>query len=504
MYIYNKLKKIALAALVMVMAAACTDNFEELNTDPTLVTEDLVQPGVLFTGVLKRSIFDSYRNTAGRIGEFSQYYASQASGNLFTPSNYTSPFNWYRSYIINLNEILRLTEDDVQRNDQNAMARIWKVWVFHMMTDAYGDLPYFEAAQDVNNVINQPEYDTQEAIYRDMLKELDEAAAQLGSVGDQISYGDADVLFQGNVDSWERFANSLRLRLAIRARFADASLASEHINDVLNAPLIDEKSENASLSTLPPSETENPDNVNFVYNRNLTAETPMFVGFAIADVMIPTDDPRMPVFFNPAADDSTLYRARPIQLAQEQKGVYGSDSVASVGPLLNADVYEIIVFNAAETYLLRAEAAFAGITGENAEDMYVTGIEMSMEQYDVPEAEVTEFLNEPGVVYEGSDEERFEKIVTQKYISMFFQGHQGYAEFRRTGYPKVWIGNEVGVVDNIPRRFTYPEDEYLKNEENVREAASRMGGDELDTRIWWDARPGLPFEHPLQDVFPPN
>ncbi|MGM0622286.1 MAG: SusD/RagB family nutrient-binding outer membrane lipoprotein, partial [Bacteroidota bacterium] len=61
-----------------------------------------------------------------------------------------------------------------------------------------------------------------------------------------------------------------------------------------------------------------------------------------------------------------------------------------------------------------------------------------------------------------------------------------------------------GVVDHIPRRFTYPEDEYLKNEDNVREAASRLGGDELDTKVWWDKRPGLPYGHPLQDVFPPN
>jgi hypothetical protein len=105
MQLYNKLKKIALSIMVITMVGACTNNFEELNTNPTLVTEDIIQPNVLFTSVLKNSIFDSYENTAGRIGEFSQYYASQASGNLFTPTNYSSPFNWYRSYVINLNEI---------------------------------------------------------------------------------------------------------------------------------------------------------------------------------------------------------------------------------------------------------------------------------------------------------------------------------------------------------------------------------------------------------------
>lgn len=504
MQLYKNLKKIGAFTMIILLVGACTGDFDEINTNPTLLTEDKVQASVLFTSVLKRSIYASYENTGGRVGEFSQYYASQASGNLFTPSNYPSPFNWYRSYIVNINEVIRLTADDPQKADQHAMARIWKTWLFHMMTDAYGDIPYFEAAQDVENVINQPKYDTQEDIYTDMLNELKEAAAQLGSQGDQESFGNADVLYQGDVESWEKLANSLRLRLAIRARFANETLASEHITDVINAPLIDENNENASLETLPPSESENSDNVNFVYNRNLTATTPMFVGFAITDVMIPTDDPRMPVFLTPAEADTTTYRGRPIQLAQEQKPFYGQDSVASVGPLLNADTYEIIVMNAAEVYFLRAEAAYANITGEVAEEMYVLGIQHSMEQYDVAEEVVTDFLNQDVGNLSGTEEEQFEKIVTQKYISMFFQGYQGYAEMRRTGYPKVWIGNEVGVVDNIPRRFTYPEDEYLKNEENVSAAAANIGGDELDTKVWWDKRSGLPFEHPLQDVFPPN
>ncbi len=505
MKLYNIFQKIMFLTVILVMVGACTGNFEELNTDRRLLTEEKIQSAVLFTGVLKKSIFQSYEDTRGRIGEFSQYYASQASGNLFTPSDYTSPFNWYRSYVINLNEIIRLVGDDPQKTDQEAMARIWRVWIYHMMTDAYGDIPYTQAAKGFEDVIIQPEYDTQQEIYTDMLNELKEAASMLGSQPDQISFGSADILYQGNADSWKRFANSLRMRLAIRARFADANLAAEHITDVIDDPMIMENSQNAVLSTLQPTPTEDPDNINMVYEYYLTNNTPFFVGFAITDVMIPTDDPRMPVFFTPSIDSVKSYRGRPIQLAQEQKDPYGQDMVASVGPYLMAETYDIIVFNAAETHFLRAEAAFAGITTEDAAEQYYTGIEMSMQQYNVPEAQVTEFLNDPGVVYEGGDEVKFEKIITQKYIAMFFQGHQGWAEFRRTGYPRVWIGNEVGVTNGqIPRRFTYPNDEYLKNEENVREAAARMGGDLMTTKVWWDARPGVPFRHPLQDVFPPN
>src|SRR5690606_28979904 len=142
---------------------------------------------------------DSYQD--GRIGEFSGYYASQSSGNIFAVNDYTSPFNYYRNFVINISEVLRLTADDPQKNDQHAMARIWKAWIYHIITDSYGDIPYFEAAQGLDNVINQPKYDSQEAVYRDLLNELKEAEAQLGSQGNQISFGNADSLYQGDVES---------------------------------------------------------------------------------------------------------------------------------------------------------------------------------------------------------------------------------------------------------------------------------------------------------------
>ncbi len=502
MKIYNKFKKIALLTIVLVAAGACTDDWDELNTSPTLLAENVVQPETIFTSVLRSSILASYDRN--RIGEFSSYYANQATGNIFSVANYTSPFNWYGDYIINIKEVERLTADNPRKNDQNAMAKIWKVWLFHIVTDIYGDIPYHEAAQPVNSVINQPAYDSQEEIYRAMLTELDEAEAQLGSQGDQISMGNADIMYQGDIESWKKFANSLRFRLAIRARFADPGLASQHVNDVIDAPLIDENSENASLATLPPTATESSSNVNEIWTSNVQGSANTLVGFGITNVMNPTDDPRRPIYFEPASDGSG-YRGRPVQLLQEEKDPYGTESVATIGPWFLEEVVEIIIFEAAETYFLRAEAAFADITGEDANEMYREGIETNMERYNVPQAEIADFLSEPVGTLDGTEEEQFEKIATQRYIAQFWQHSQGYAIFRRTGYPKVWIGSEPGITGGeFPRRFDYPDSEYLKNEENVLEAAARMGGDEVMTRVWWDARPGVPFDHPLQGEFPPN
>ena len=115
------------------------------------------------------------------------------------------------------------------------MARIWKVWVFQELTDAYGDIPYSQAALSVDSVVNQPKYDTQEFIYADMLNELKEAVANLNPDPSLTSFGTADLLFSGSTDNWARLGNSLRLRLAMRIRYADPTLAQQNITDVIGS-----------------------------------------------------------------------------------------------------------------------------------------------------------------------------------------------------------------------------------------------------------------------------
>jgi hypothetical protein len=502
MQLHSKLKNIAAFTVMVLMAGACTENFEELNTNPMLLTEDMVQPPTLFTSVLKNSIYETFN--PGRIHEFAGYYGNQATGNILSVSDYTSPFNNYRTHIINLSEVIRLTADDPRLNDQNAMARIMKVWNYHIMTDAYGDIPYSQAARPVTEVINQPVYDTQRDIYVDMLNELKEAAAQLGAVADQISFGKADILYQGNVENWKKFANSLRLRLANRVRFVEQALAEQHITEVIAAPLIDENSENASLETLPPSATENSTNVSPIYNRYLTATTDIFVGLPVTDIMNRVDDPRLPLFAEPIAN-GVSFRGRPIQLLQDEKDAYPDENVSAVGPLLKAEKYEIIVMNAAEVYFLRAELALAGITGEDEATLYRQGIEASLNQYNVDQDEIDAFMAGEAGTLTGTEEEQLELIINQKFVATFFQAYEAWSEFRRTGYPKIWVGSEKGVTNgNIPRRLTYPADEYNKNESNITAASARIGGDNLMTRVWWDVRPGLPYAHPLQGTFPPN
>ena len=149
----------------------------------------------------------------------------------------------------------------------------------------------------------------------------------------------------------------------------------------------------------------------------------------------------------------------------------------------------------------------AGLSGEDAVQMYRNGITQSLEQYGISTGAVNTYLASPAAgIGTGTDEEKLENIIVQKYLAMYHQGTEAWAEFRRTGYPKIWTGADLGSTNgNIPRRLTYPSSEYARNNANVAAAVSRLnGGDKMMSRMWWDAKPGLPFLHPKQGQFPPE
>lgn len=495
--------RIAATALILTSGIACTKNFEEMNTDPTLVTGEIIQPGMLFTAVQKNSIFATYENSIFK--EYSNYYTNEASGTIFQDRDWSSPFSDYQGNLINISEVIRLTAGNPELVNEFAMARIYKVWLFQQLTDAYGDLPYFEALRDVKDVVNQPKYDTQKSIYEDMFKELKEAVALLNAGPGLKSFGGADLLYSGDIEKWKRFGNSLRLRLAIRVSNVDAALAKSNIADVITAPLIDNNSWNASLATLNGSDVNN---MNPLYIETVNSSGyPVWVGFTVTQELLKRSDPRLPLFADQATIPAAGYRGRPMTLLDDEKIKYGFDSTAKLPMSFQEPVHTIIVMNAAEVYLIRAEAALTGLSSEDAEDMYRKGISASLEQYEVPSGQAASYMASSfASISTGEDEEKLEQIIVQKYLAMYHQGTEAWAEFRRTGYPKIWTGSDFGSTNgNIPRRLTYPASEYALNKDNVSEAAGRLnGGDKMLSRIWWDAKPGLPLLHPRQGQYPPE
>ena len=492
-----------IAGVMLGAATSCTKQFESINTNPTLVTKDLIKPALLLTPVLKNSIFDIPNR--GQVGEFSGYCMNPAGGNVFLNMNFDDPFaTYYTSYLINISEVVRLTGGDTALANENAIARIWRVWLFDQLTDQYGDIPYSQAVQGIDSVILQPVYDKQQDIYADMFKELKSAAAQLTDDPSQQSFGAADILYQGDVDSWRRFANSLRLRLAMRVSYVDAALAQQNVTDVLSQPLITDNTQNAFLSTRADGNT-NDDNQ--FYETNLREPTDMVVSFTVTDNLTRLNDPRLPIFAKPVTLGSG-YRGTPIQLSPDQQltNRYTTDSVSLMGDAFLQPVMNIVVLNAAEVNFLRAEAALDNLSTENAQTLYAAGIKASLDQYGVSSTASANYLASAAGTLSGTDEQKLEQLITQKWIANYYQATEGWDDFRRTGYPRIWTGGLLGNTSGeVPRRLIYSQDEYLKNTANVKAAAARLSsGDSYMSRIWWDARQGLPFHHPKQGSFPPE
>ncbi|MCW3090000.1 MAG: hypothetical protein JWP81_1069, partial [Ferruginibacter sp.] len=501
MRFFYKIKTLIVLSGIICMANSCTKDFEQLNTSPSLVTEALVKPDNLFSAVQKDAIFgipDLGRlSTFGKISEFAAFMASESSGFPFKNTDYDYYFStYYRAYLINMNETVRLTQDDPGLSNKNAMARIFRVWLWQNVTDMYGDIPYTEAAKDRDHLVAEPKYDKQEDIYKDLFTQLKAATAQLSDDPSKRSYGAADLLFKGDVSSWRKFANSLRLRMALRVRFVNNALAQQNITDVINAPLISANAENARLlseGSSAPNENNRSPLIRLIKNNLIE---PRHLGFPVLDILARNNDPRIPIYFKlPKLIDpssSIPYRARPINVYGPGTERYLRDSISLVGDFFEASQFIFNLITAAEVSYMKAEAVLAGLAPGNANTLYRTGIQLAMEQYGVAAGSITTFLASSAATLNGTNEQQFEQIMNQKYISLVYQSNEAWAEYRRTGYPKMWLGS--GATDTqgqIPRRLTYPADEYSKNSVNVAAAAAHYPeGDKLTSKVWWDVKPG--------------
>src|SRR5690606_3327850 len=201
-------------AATLLFAISCDNGFEEMNINPNAYTEPVI--GNLFTYSIIRTAGTGTadRNRVGikHVSGLMQYMASlqtfwygekylyhDQGGNYFE--------NAYEFHLKELQQIFPFVEGDPERINQFAMARIWRVYVMHRITDIYGDVPYSEAAKGFTQGVFKPKYDPQSEIYADMLKELEEAATQLDP--GKPSFGAADVIYGGDVSKWQTFAYSM-------------------------------------------------------------------------------------------------------------------------------------------------------------------------------------------------------------------------------------------------------------------------------------------------------
>jgi hypothetical protein len=483
----KKITSIFLLTLGLLSVSSCNE-FDELNVDPvnpTAVSPELLFTGALRNGTLNWDVYQIGQNLHADL--FVQYFANVNPG--FQTDQYNSNPAWaatfwntyFSNYIINTQEVIRLTQADPAQSNKTNVARIWRAWLFHRATDYWGDIPYSEAGQAFGGN-RTPKYDAQEAIYKDMIKELKEAAQALDNSNAQ-KFTANDLLYKGDLDKWKKFANSLRLRLGMRLSKADPAFARTVVSEVMTENnLIASNADNALMGTQPTGQFINRYPLAILFNFD-----ELRVSKTMVDLLKNLNDPRLAVYAQPVENVTPptyvglLNGLSAQQLAQPQnaKALY-----SKMGTAIRAEGTPIDILTYPEVSFLKAEAVQRGWATGNAATFYQQGIRASMAKRAVTNtAAIDTYLAQPSVAYNNT----VERIITQKYLALFPDGFEAWAEWRRTGFPTLLqIPNQGETNGTVPRRVIYPQSEASLNAAAYEAAIATQGPNTMTTRVWWD------------------
>jgi len=497
------IKRMLILLIAFSMLSACEERWEEMNTNPnqlsTLPDEYLFTNAIRGSFMNERERFDiDFGGQFGHIWignswnrEADKYNDIQSQGDI-----YERVFQGvYNGPIRNIVEVLQLTGPggDYENPARYAQASIIATLNFSRLTDFFGDIPYSEGGMGKYDIL-KPVYDDQEVIYSDMVARLQEAITTLKAAGDEEIYSSAeDPLFAGDRDRWIRFANSLRLRLAMHARFVDPGTYEDVIDECLGEALIEDNSQNVKLEM---QDSNNPSLYNPWYNKIIDYQAGLYTmnwSEKFIDALKATNDPRLAFYATKNNDDEYLGMPNGLE-DTHYAGWSRSNSSVATAEFLAKDqpMYHMC---AAEIYLLRAEAALFNLGPGDANELYQTGIEMAMDQWNIADTSVTKYLSdEAEASLNGDQENMFRQIATQLWISFVPNAFESWTTIRRTGYPVIEQRTSdmfsKGVTDGyMPTRINYPFTvEKSVNGENQEAAIANMGGNKIDLQLWWDVR----------------
>jgi hypothetical protein len=380
----------------------------------------------------------------------------------------------YRDVLKDLDEarlVLMGTDDGTRaevRDNQFAAISILEVFAYHVLVDSFGDVPFSEAL-DFDNVL--PAYDNDEDIYDAIIMQLDDAIGMI-SPGEE-SFGDSDLIYNGDMNGWWRFANSLKLRLAVRIAAVDPGRAATMASEAVASGVFTSNADNASFEYLDASPNTNPVWVALVES----GRQDFIPANTLTDIMNGLFDPRRDIYF----DDN-------MGAGVYMGGVYGANSPygthTHIGDLFHEPDTEALLMDYPEVEFLLAEAAELGLVGApgDAEMHYNNAITASFEYWGAPD--IALYLANPDVAYATAAGTWQETIAQQKWLALYNRGFEGWATYRLYGFPAMNI--PPVSLEPVPRRYTYPNDEPTRNGASYNAAASAMGGDLKSSRVFWD------------------
>ena len=505
-------------------ATACTGDFENINSNPyepgDLTADDYAlgsQLNNVASCVMSSDVNTLQFTDALLGGTLGGYYSDSNSGFAESFARYNPKNDWSRVFLKSEQIIPTLYAnfgqiENISVSTGNpvplAIATIIKVAAMSRITDCYGPIPYSAIGTTGDLAVA---YDSQEEIYDSFFSELTESVGTLAeNLGSPLN-SSCDYVYSGDVAKWILFGNSLKLRLAMRISFVAPEKARVMAEEAVKGGVIESNADNAEWKYF--ASITNP--LYTAVNYNSAGSLTGGDTHAAADIicyMNGYSDPRRQAYFLPSTFDGIEYVGlrRGWETFDRSWGFnFSGVNVGANDPL--------VWMTAAEVAFLRAEGAAIHHfdMGGSAADFYNEGIRLSFEQWGVKGAEayaadatsVAQSYSDPTdqnpyngslssitVKWEesASAEMKLERIITQKWIALYGNGNEAWAEYRRTGYPQlipVAYNGSGGVVNSAtgPQRMAYPQEEYTNNSVNVTKAVNTLlqGPDNMATKVWW-------------------
>ena len=512
----------------VMMLTACTDSFEKWNIDPNAATEEDMNHDNLNTGAylaqMQRGVFIVGENLGGRYQEtqalegdlFASFLATITTWGYTTYHNdhYALYSDWYdKPYNDAYTNVMQpwksICEKTEEGSPARALATVIKVFAMHRVSDMYGPIPY----KSFGTAVQVP-YDSQKDVYYQFFTELDNAISILTSYANTNSsayMGDYDNIYSGNISKWIKFANTLRLCLAMRISNVDEAKARQEAEAAINQSygLMASADDEATLHQ----------------NATLSFRHPLWeIGQSFHDERMSAtmecylkgyNDPRIKAYFLPSEANGDYKGARN-GMNRPNKDNY-KDITSAPNFSQGSDMQWM---HAAEAYFLLAEAKLRWGLGElSAQECYETGIATSfasagangassyisnntslpqetfMDAYSRSTTSVASMLSNLTVAWDesASNEVKMERIMIQKWIALYPDGQEAWSEMRRTGYPG-WVRIQSMQTTEVTQnemisRLKFPTTEYSNNSDNTKAAVTLLGGDDkAGTRLWWDVK----------------
>ncbi|WP_372647683.1 SusD/RagB family nutrient-binding outer membrane lipoprotein [Draconibacterium sp.] len=550
--------------IAVFLLSNCTDDFNEINTKPDSFTVDEVSAKYFLTTPQYRLYApDRYPYWRAHLIHADRYSGQVCFGHSSSwwsdelgysySSGYTdASWDWLSGYVGGLDNFMKLTAvgGEFENEYMYAVGQIIKGLYFQMFTDVFGMIPYSEAT---NPDIVLPKFDEQSDIYAGIIAELDEAMATIGdatATGVAVDdIGDNDLYCGGDLQQWKRLANTLKLRIAMRAYgAAGAGFAESAISSALNSDLLDGENDNILME----KDEEISQWGSACYGDvwyNFGAGSDWTMSKTMIDLLRNNNDPRLAVYAQPAVggtqtlekptegsevenfqkrvdfilavlDDAGVdyttntltdgsievtmpenmyYVGQPTRLNGKMHpftryNFFSKPAEVVINKKNNGEIRPELIMSSAESYFLQAEAAVYGMGSGSAQDLYQEGIRQAMKLWGVSDGDIDNYLaNEDMAMLTGTQDEMLEKIASQRWIAAFTDGFEAWSIVRDMGYPAelaagVQDGDIFGLGDingNYPTRMRYGNSVINTNGANYSAAVAVQGPDVQNTKLWW-------------------